>query len=465
MRPVLSVYIPTFNRKDLLGRMLKRLPEEIGAHRLAVEVIISDNASLDGTKEYIEPLCQELREKHGINIRYHCNGENIGSCRNFLQVSELAQGEYCWILGDDDFILPGGMDRIMQKLCGDCPLDYYLMNYVNVPIGERNDILSVPGQYMACRADAYEVFVKETQDRIFEGWEDLYNLSSKHPARLGTNLSMHLFRRRLWENGRHVIVPEKSSLVGKSAYEEYRLTLDWVFPHIKILSHELVGKKTGYIGTPVFGAGIGSQEHSEENWPLIDVTVLGEVYDWLEEKGAKKQGLEDFLQDYLPLAAERIVQILSDWDESVWKNAGITALFGRWGSRALFYEPFLKTLDQRLIAGHSLRYIDYTGKYFASMIQQFLQQHKKIAVWGGGQFCISLFGHCSGLAESGCVVVDNNPCLQGKSLENYGVKIHAPVYLKEYQPEVILIASEKYAEEIRREMKQMGLECEIITSA
>lgn len=62
------------------------------------------------------------------------------------------------------------------------------------------------------------------------------------------------------------------------------------------------------------------------------------------------------------------------------------------------------------------------------------------------------------------MVVDNNPCLQGKPLENYGMEIHAPVYLKEYQPEVILIASEKYAEEIRREIKQMGLECEIITS-
>lgn len=465
MKPVLSIYIPTFNRKELLKRMLEMLPQAIGVHRAAVEVIISDNASQDGTPEWIVPLCMTLKEKYGIKIRYHRNPENIGSCPNFLQVSELTQGDYCWILGDDDFILPDGLDRVMDVLNRDCPMDYYLMNYVNVPIKERNEILSAPDRYQACQSSGYEAFVMEFEDRIFEGWEDIYSLSCRHPVRLGTNLSMHLFRRQLWQSGLSVIVPKQNSLVGKSAHEQYQLTLDWVFPHIKILSGQLIGKKIGYIGNPVFGAGIGSQENAEENWPLIDVAVLKQVYDWLEKNGAKAQALDDFLCDYLPLAAERMVHIIADRDEAVWRRAGIPELFQKWGGNERFYEPLVQTLDSQLLPGHSRRYIDYSGKYFASVIQQSVDQHKKIAVWGAGQFCETLLKHCSGLAESGCVVVDHNPCLQGTLMGNYRISIHAPVFLKQYQPDLVLIASEKYAGEIQKEIAQMGLVCEIICSS
>lgn len=465
MKPVLSIYIPTFNRKDLLYRMLNRLPEAIGGHREAIEIVLSDNASQDGTAACIEPLCRELKADFGLNIRYHRNTENIGSCRNFLQVSELTQGEFCWILGDDDFILPDGIDRILSVLNRAQDLDYFLMNYVNVPIRERNEILSAPDRYRACNSSSFEPFVQETTDRFFEGFEELYELSSKHPVRLGTNLSMHLFRRRIWESGRWVVSAEQSGLTGKNAHEDYRLTLDWVFPHLKILSHELIGKKVGYIGCPVFGAGIGSQENSEDNWPLIDVAVLREMYDWLEINGAKAQALHCFLKDYLPLAAERMVQILADCDETVWRSAGILELFSKWGSSALFYAPLLKTLDAQLVAGHSRRYIDYTGKYFETAIDRRLRQQKKIAVWGSGQFCTALFKHCKGLAESGCVVVDSNPCVQGTRLEEYHLWIQAPSCLKAYRPDVVLIASEKYADEIRREIVQMGLDSEIISSS
>ena len=51
----LSICIPTYNRKGNLSELLDALAEMIGEAR-DIEVIISDNASTDGTKEYMKNL-------------------------------------------------------------------------------------------------------------------------------------------------------------------------------------------------------------------------------------------------------------------------------------------------------------------------------------------------------------------------------------------------------------------------
>ena len=69
---------------------------------MEVEVIVSDNASTDGTKEYMEELVQRGKLK---NLCYHRNDENIGPDNNFVMCYKLAKGDYIWLLGDDDMIM------------------------------------------------------------------------------------------------------------------------------------------------------------------------------------------------------------------------------------------------------------------------------------------------------------------------------------------------------------------------
>lgn len=74
---------------------------------------MSDNASTDGTKEYMEDLVKKGKFK---NLRYHRNDENIGPDNNFVMCYKLAQGDYIWLLGDDDLIMGDTVPYITEIL-------------------------------------------------------------------------------------------------------------------------------------------------------------------------------------------------------------------------------------------------------------------------------------------------------------------------------------------------------------
>lgn len=65
------------------------------------ELIISDNASTDGTEE----ICREFAEKDH-RIRYTRNSENLGAARNYNRVFEMARGAYFRWANADDLIEP-----------------------------------------------------------------------------------------------------------------------------------------------------------------------------------------------------------------------------------------------------------------------------------------------------------------------------------------------------------------------
>lgn len=103
----LTIAIPTYNRKDMLERCLNSIIPQMDKD---IEIFISDNASSDGTEEMV-------REKFNYPfIRYRKNEENIGSDRNFIQCFNNGQGEYIHMLSDDDIILPGTIEAILEYI-------------------------------------------------------------------------------------------------------------------------------------------------------------------------------------------------------------------------------------------------------------------------------------------------------------------------------------------------------------
>ena len=111
-KPLLSICIPTYNRakylKDALDSILKQINEN---NKYKVEICISDNASEDNTEELVE----EYQKKSPIPIIYHKNEKNMGADYNYLKVVEIANGEYCWLLGSDDIIEEGGIDTVLSE--------------------------------------------------------------------------------------------------------------------------------------------------------------------------------------------------------------------------------------------------------------------------------------------------------------------------------------------------------------
>lgn len=108
--PLLTIAIPTYNRARYLERLLTALMDQISSES-HIELIVSDNASTDETPGVVDRF--KLR---GLPILYLKNQSNLGADRNVLQCYEQAQGKYVWILGDDDFVRPGGIAKVLSHL-------------------------------------------------------------------------------------------------------------------------------------------------------------------------------------------------------------------------------------------------------------------------------------------------------------------------------------------------------------
>jgi glycosyltransferase involved in cell wall biosynthesis len=110
---LLSICIPTYNRvrylKELLPTVLGQI--DIGD----IEVVVSDNASVDGTGDFLSSL-----EHHCF--RWWTNDVNIGGDRNFLKCVAEAKGEYVWLFGDDDIMPEGIVSKVVDFLRNNKPV-------------------------------------------------------------------------------------------------------------------------------------------------------------------------------------------------------------------------------------------------------------------------------------------------------------------------------------------------------
>lgn len=107
----LTVGIPTFNRIDCLKKTIAFLLNEKILERNDIEFIVSDNASTDGTRTYLNDLHERYPE-----IIVNFEETNNGGEYNFSRIIEMATSEYIWLVGDDDIILSGILDDIMNVL-------------------------------------------------------------------------------------------------------------------------------------------------------------------------------------------------------------------------------------------------------------------------------------------------------------------------------------------------------------
>lgn len=108
MRPHLSIGLPVFNGENYLAGALESLLAQTYGD---FEIVISDNASTDGT-ESICRACEALDQR----IRYYRNGRNRGSAWNFNQVFALSSGEYFKWAAHDDLCAPEYLERCVEVL-------------------------------------------------------------------------------------------------------------------------------------------------------------------------------------------------------------------------------------------------------------------------------------------------------------------------------------------------------------
>jgi glycosyltransferase involved in cell wall biosynthesis len=94
---LISVIIPTYNRKDMLIRAIESVRKQNYKH---VEIIIINDFSTDGTKEYLE---EHYSNHEQIKIFHNEMNLNAGTSRNIGY--QASQGDYVIFLDDDDYYI------------------------------------------------------------------------------------------------------------------------------------------------------------------------------------------------------------------------------------------------------------------------------------------------------------------------------------------------------------------------
>ena len=133
-RPKLSVCISTYNRAEWLSSSLRNWSRLYPQPLPDVELLVCDNASTDHTPDVVGPYLQRS------DFRYHCNAQNVGMLGNLRETAHQARGEYIWIVGDDDLILLGAVERVLRAI--DEHRDIALV-YLNYAYTHENDARNV----------------------------------------------------------------------------------------------------------------------------------------------------------------------------------------------------------------------------------------------------------------------------------------------------------------------------------
>jgi hypothetical protein len=133
-RPRLSVCISTYNRASWLATSLANIARLYPKPIEGVEFVICDNASTDDTPAAALPF---LMRPDAVFRR---NRKNVGMLGNLRETARAARGDYVWILGDDDLLTPGAIERVLDAMDAFPEAALVYVNYAYTSIADARTI-------------------------------------------------------------------------------------------------------------------------------------------------------------------------------------------------------------------------------------------------------------------------------------------------------------------------------------
>jgi len=110
MTSKLSFCIPTRNRAHIISECLDSILDQLNG-RTDIQIVVVDGGSTDNTADVISKYISSFE-----NIVYFRRDECVGVDRDILEAVNLANGEYCWLMSDDDKLESGALNYVLDLI-------------------------------------------------------------------------------------------------------------------------------------------------------------------------------------------------------------------------------------------------------------------------------------------------------------------------------------------------------------
>ena len=136
-RPLLSLCISTYNRAGWLDVSLRNMTRLLPRPLADVEILVCDNTSTDTTPDVVKPYLSRS------DFRYVRNRENVGMLGNLKVTAQSASGKFVWILGDDDLVMDGTIERVLEIIRAHPKTALIYTNYAFTRIDEAEKVTDI----------------------------------------------------------------------------------------------------------------------------------------------------------------------------------------------------------------------------------------------------------------------------------------------------------------------------------
>ena len=328
----ISICIPTYNRCQHLANCLNSIILNTNYNRLDVQICVSDNCSTDET----EAVVRHAQEK--IDIVYRKNKTNLGMSINFLNVINMADGKYAWIIGDDDLLMPNTFERLLKIMDQNNGVNFFYINSFHLATEY------VFEQHQPFDTKNLPIKMEEFSKWRSSGQMDFLELiNPKISFDFLGGMFLSVFNREKWIENSHVL--DNEAIHDEKIFSHF----DNTFPHVKIFANAFSNSKAYFHAEPLSVCLTGAREWAPM-YPFIRSVRLIEALDEYRKNGlpyvtywrCKNFALRTFIPD--------MVYTYIHKKESGYEHVQFFKLFFSNGLYPEFYWSFFRYIIRKLRA-------------------------------------------------------------------------------------------------------------------
>ena len=264
---LLSICIPNYNRSDCLDNCLNSIKIAKKNTSLNFEVCISDNCS----KENLLPVIK--RYKKYIRIKFRRNKKNFGMGKNIVSAVAMASGEFVWVIGNDDLLIPNSLEKLNKIILKNKKIDFF---FINSYLLNSKYFFNFSQPFNTKKLPKkMKKFSNFSKNRVLD-FHDLIDPRISFDYLLGLYLSV--FRRSKWNKNLGIL--NKKDLTKSGTFSSFENTC----PHVKVFS-KAFSKSKAYIFSGGLTVNLSGRREWSNLYSFIESMRIPEALDYYYKFG------------------------------------------------------------------------------------------------------------------------------------------------------------------------------------